>query len=188
MTRARHTRTKYVTGVLLAGAIGIAHLSGCGITRHAPAGGRGGAHVSMDDLSRELSAIEGTRVERTGGGIEVTLDSETLFGEDSAMLEPASQRTIEEIADVLARYPGTRIAVSAYTDSIGPREYKRKMTERQALAIGEYFVDVGIPPSRIETRGYGALHTVASNTTSEGRRANRRVEIAIVPETGAKTK
>jgi len=161
-------------------------LQGCAGSRDASV-----AEHAVDDrlpaaeLAAELAAIDGTRVTRTGNGIEVTLDTDTLFGTDSAMLLLESERTIEEVAGVLARYPATRIVVTAHSDSIGPIDYQTRMTERQALSIAEILVDLGVPPSRIETGGFGNLEPAASNATPEGRRANRRVTIAVLPETPA---
>jgi outer membrane protein OmpA-like peptidoglycan-associated protein len=137
------------------------------------------------DLAADLSAIDGARVARTGNGIRVTLSSDTLFGTDSAMLLIESERTVEEIAGVIARYPAARIVVTAHADSVGRGDYRMKMTERQALSIGELLVDMGVPPSRIETRGFGDVEPVAPNATPEGRGANRRVTIAILPEPAA---
>lgn len=104
------------------------------------------------------------------------------------MLLLESERTIEELAGVLGRYPAARIVVTAHTDSISPGDYKTKMTERQALSIGQILIDMGVPPSRIETGGFGDLEPAAPNDTPEGRRANRRVTIAILPEEEAETK
>jgi chemotaxis protein MotB len=38
----------------------------------------------------------------------------------------------------------------------------------------------GVDPQRISIAGYAQYHPSASNDTSEGRRANRRVDIVVV--------
>jgi len=40
-----------------------------------------------------------------------------------------------------------------------------------------------VQPARIATRGYGESAPIATNATEEGRAANRRVEIKVVPVT-----
>ena len=180
-----HAATPLLCAIVI-GWFAAASLTGC-------AGSRGGAVLeqgggesfSAEEIGGKLAAIGGATVARRGDGVEVTFDSEALFGSDSAMLLLESERTVEELAGVLVRYPAARIAVSAHTDSIGPDDYKTTMTERQAFSIGEILIDMGVPPSRIETRGFGDLHPAAPNATPEGRRANRRVTIDIIPETAA---
>jgi outer membrane protein OmpA-like peptidoglycan-associated protein len=161
-------------------------LPACAASRHAglPRSGRE-ARSGSDALARALAAIDGAAVARPGDVIRVTLDSDTLFGSDSAMLRLEAERTIEEIARALLRYPASAILVAAHTDSIGRGEYKTRMTGRQALSIGEFLVDTGVPPSRIEIRGMGDLEPVAPNSAPEGRRANRRITIDILPETAS---
>jgi outer membrane protein OmpA-like peptidoglycan-associated protein len=187
MKPAFRSRTNPARPFLCAIAIGwVAVLSFHACARDAPAAGRAGdIRPVSEGLEGELAAIDGATAARTGDGIQVTLDSDTLFGADSAMLRLESERTIEKLAGVLLRYPANSIVVAAHTDSIGRGEYKTKLTERQALSIGEFLVDMGVPPSRVETRGLADLHPAASNFTPEGRRANRRVTIDILPEAAA---
>jgi outer membrane protein OmpA-like peptidoglycan-associated protein len=39
----------------------------------------------------------------------------------------------------------------------------------------------GVPSKQITTKGFGASHPIATNSTVEGRAENRRVEIVIEP-------
>lgn len=163
-----------IGGILLGAAIGCA-----GFNRSGDPAFGGDNRDFMNEQAEVLAKIEGARVERLDDGIKVTWDSRMLFDFDSAMLKLESEEKIERLSDVLVRYPGTDIVVSAHTDSIGADDYNLKMSERQALSLGEYLVEAGVAPSRVETRGYGERHPIASNATDEGRRVNRRVEIEI---------
>jgi outer membrane protein OmpA-like peptidoglycan-associated protein len=51
------------------------------------------------------------------------------------------------------------------------------------MAVASHFKADGVAPERIYTAGLGQNQPVASNTTPEGRRLNRRVDITIVPIT-----
>jgi chemotaxis protein MotB len=42
--------------------------------------------------------------------------------------------------------------------------------------------DQGVAPERLSAIGYGEFQPVASNDTKDGRQANRRVEIVIMPK------
>jgi outer membrane protein OmpA-like peptidoglycan-associated protein len=51
----------------------------------------------------------------------------------------------------------------------------------RADAMQELLVEAGIPPRRITALGEGDRMPIADNTTPEGRAANRRVVIELVP-------
>lgn len=169
-----------IEGILLGALIGCS-----GLNRSGDPGIGGDNRDFMNEQAEALARIDGTRVERIEDGIRVTWDSRMLFDFDSAMLKLESEDKIDRLSDVLVRYPGTDIVVSAHTDTIGADDYNLKMSERQALSLGEYLVEAGVAPSCVETRGYGELHPVASNATEEGRRVNRRVEIEIRQRRGS---
>jgi OOP family OmpA-OmpF porin len=46
--------------------------------------------------------------------------------------------------------------------------------------VKNYLVSKGVPANRIYTEGKGEKDPIASNSTSEGRAKNRRVEIEVV--------
>jgi outer membrane protein OmpA-like peptidoglycan-associated protein len=184
--RTRENPARPLLRAIAIGWVAVLSFHGCAPARNAGvAGGAGDSRPVSEGLAAELAAIDGATAARTGDGIRVTLDSDTLFGTDSAMLRLELERTIEKLAGVLLRYPANSIVVAAHTDSVGRGDYKTKLTERQALSIGELLVDMGVPPSRVETRGMGDVHPAASNATPEGRRANRRVTIDILPGAAA---
>jgi outer membrane protein OmpA-like peptidoglycan-associated protein len=167
------------------GAFVLVSLGGCSAGRRpdgAPHGesARGGATGrEMDRLAGELAAIDGAATERVGGEIKVTWENEALFDFDSAMLTLESRPIIQRMADALIRYPRTEIVIAAHTDSDGPDDFNRKLSERRALSLLEDLVELGVAPSRLRAEGHGELYPVAPDDTEEGRRANRRVEITV---------
>ena len=68
-----------------------------------------------------------------------------------------------------------------HTDSTGSDAYNQGLSERRARSVADYLSSHGVQSARIGTRGFGETQPVASNETEEGRAANRRVEIKIVP-------
>ncbi|MFL6551628.1 MAG: OmpA family protein, partial [Povalibacter sp.] len=57
------------------------------------------------------------------------------------------------------------------------------LSERRAQSVASYLASHGIQSSRLMPVGAGESHPVASNDTEQGRSANRRVEMTIVPVT-----
>ena len=48
--------------------------------------------------------------------------------------------------------------------------------------IDKALVERGVPAARIRTEGFSSRRPVASNTTPDGRRLNRRVEVVLLEE------
>ncbi len=71
--------------------------------------------------------------------------------------------------------------MAGHTDSTGSTDYNQTLSERRANTVGEYLYSQGVMDQRIITLGMGELRPVADNGTANGRQANRRVEITMVP-------
>ncbi|MGA2468404.1 MAG: OmpA family protein, partial [Thermodesulfobacteriota bacterium] len=81
------------------------------------------------------------------------------------------------------KYPGTKIRLDGYTDSIGTDAYNMKLSEKRATAVKDYLIkEAGVDSSKITAVGHGEADPVADNKTPEGRAKNRRVEISILSD------
>jgi OOP family OmpA-OmpF porin len=94
------------------------------------------------------------------------------------------QREAEEKADKLAifmrKYPKTTAVIEGHTDEVGSAEDNMKLSERRAENVVTYLADHGkIARSRLKAVGYGETRPIASNTTQEGKRLNRRINAVI---------
>jgi len=148
----------------------------------AAVGGTAGVLIGrhMDQQAEEMRRdLQNARVERVGEGIKITFDSGILFDIDSYQLQPAATANIESLVKILNKYPDTNILIEGDTDDTGSDDYNQTLSERRAEAVANYQKSLGIPGSRVSTVGLGESNPVASNDTEEGRRQNRRVEVAI---------
>ena len=157
-------------------------LIGAGIG--ALAGGTAGYY--MDKQEAELRAeLEGTGVSvtRIGDNITLNMPGNVTFATDSSDLRPAFFDVLNSVGKVLKEYEQTIVEVAGHTDSTGSESYNQGLSERRAGSVAEYIAGRGIIPERLITVGMGELRPVADNATTEGRQANRRVEITMVPLT-----
>ena len=74
---------------------------------------------------------------------------------------------------------GFSLKLAGYTDNVGPTNVNLKLSQDRAQAVKSYLVSKGVSPSRIEATGYGRENPIASNSTPEGRKQNRRVEFEL---------
>lgn len=133
----------------------------------------------MDKQAAEIEQIPGAEVTRVGEGINVTFDSGVLFSLDSDNLEPEAETQLNELADVLNKYPHTYILVEGHTDATGSSSYNNKLSKRRAESVSEYLEANQIDNSRIRTEWYGEEQPKVPNDNAENMAKNRRVEFAI---------
>jgi len=164
----RRDRTEKIVGA------GIGAIAGAGI----------GAYMDAQEKKlREQTAGTGVDVIRDGDNLLLRMPSGITFATDSAAVQPQFQPTLNEVASVLSQYPKTYIDIYGHTDSTGSEAYNQSLSERRAQSVASYLAGHGVQSARMATRGYGEMQPIANNETEDGRQANRRVEIKIVPVT-----
>ncbi len=84
----------------------------------------------------------------------------------------------------IARRMGAELVIMGHTDDSGTAEENLALSEQRAAAVQSFLVSVcGFDRNRITTQGFGATQPKCPNTTEEGRRCNRRIEIVFkMPE------
>ncbi|MEP3226707.1 MAG: OmpA family protein [Parasphingorhabdus sp.] len=149
-------------------------------------GGLAGAGVGyyMDEQEKKLrqqTAGSGIDVTRDGDNLILNMPSNVTFPVNSAAIQPEFQQTLSEVANTLSQYEKSYIDIYGHTDSTGTDQYNQSLSERRASSVANYLSNSGVQQARVETRGFGESQPIASNSTEEGRAANRRVELKIVP-------
>jgi outer membrane protein OmpA-like peptidoglycan-associated protein len=141
-------------------------------------GGAAGAIIGhqMDQRAKTLQQnIPGATVTRVGEGIAVVFDSGLMFDFDSDVLKSTARANLDVLADNMNEYDDSNLLILGHTDNVG--SYNDGLSERRAASASRYLASRGV--ARIDTRGLGESEPIASNDDEEGRRLNRRVEIAI---------
>lgn len=99
------------------------------------------------------------------------------FGFDKYAITDEMVPVLEQAKMILEEDSAATYEVSGYTDSTGAEAYNQGLSERRANSVVEWLTANGIDASRLEAKGYGETNPKYDNTTKEGRRLNRRVEI-----------
>jgi type II secretory pathway predicted ATPase ExeA/outer membrane protein OmpA-like peptidoglycan-associated protein len=99
------------------------------------------------------------------------------FANNSYELSESSFEILDKILNFAFLDPNIKINVEGFTDSFGNYWYNKKLSQSRADAVKNYFVEQGLNPSRIKSRGRGSDLPIGDNLSFEGRRRNRRVEI-----------
>lgn len=104
------------------------------------------------------------------------------FESDSFSLTPDARRSLDRFAHRLGpEAHGVRIEAVGYADATGASPYNLELAERRATAVLHYLHTRGVSLLRMSAVSFGPEMPTASNATAEGRAANRRVVIVVLP-------
>ncbi|GAB2589688.1 OmpA family protein [Streptomyces capparidis] len=119
------------------------------------------------------------RREETNEDVTFALQAEVLFPMDSAKLSAAALGRIETIADEIDDQEATRVRVFGFTDDLGSDAHGEKLSRERAESVRRVLSRHLDPSVVYDVRGYGEDYPIADNSTEEGRKKNRRVEITF---------
>jgi len=91
---------------------------------------------------------------------------------------------LDSVSKILKEYDKTDVFVSGHTDSTGKDSYNMVLSKNRADSVAKYLKSRGMQGSRVTTEGLGSKYPASSNSTSQGRENNRRVEIEIIAKKG----
>ena len=118
---------------------------------------------------------------REGNDIIIRLVGLT-FPSAAATIEQQSFGLLTKVRDAINSFPKCTISVLGNTDSYGSDEQNLQLSQERAEAVKQYLLaNTDLKASQIEAIGYGESKPIASNETTAGRTANRRVEVVIHP-------
>ena len=140
------------------------------------------------NLKRSLADVndEDVSVEVRKGVVYISLSDRMLFKSGSAEIQPQAESVLNKIAKVVNDYKELEILVEGHTDSVPISN--TCMTDNWDLSVKRATSVVrtlqkkyNVQPQRMTAGGRSEFIPKSTNTTEEGRRANRRTEIIILP-------
>ncbi|MEQ9565119.1 MAG: OmpA family protein, partial [Pseudomonadales bacterium] len=130
---------------------------------------------------REQLRGTGVSVERVGDNINLIMPGNITFASARSEIASDFYPVLDSVGLVLEEYNRTLVVVAGHTDSDGAENYNQSLSEQRARSVSSYLQSRGIKPIRLEPVGFGETQPIASNSTSEGKQQNRRVEITLLP-------
>ncbi|HUD12602.1 MAG TPA: OmpA family protein [Terracidiphilus sp.] len=107
------------------------------------------------------------------------------FGFDKSILTKDDKDQLDSFAAQLGTQKSFILEVTGGTDSTGPAQYNYDLSQRRADAVVQYLAaKYGVAAHRFYLIGIGKDKEVAPNTTADGRKQNRRVEIQLLTNMG----
>ena len=151
--------------VLIGTAIGALVGAGIGIYKES------NYHLIRDLIMHQVEFIE------YGDTLNVILPVDRYFMFNSPRFRPSCFPTLEIIAKLINTYPKCPIYVAGFTNAIGSRYHKNKLSQARAEAVVTFLWSHQISASRLSAEGYGDKYAIGDNNLVHGSAYNRRIEI-----------
>jgi chemotaxis protein MotB len=128
------------------------------------------------------------------GELVMDVQGDLLFDEGKSDLRTAGKGALMEIARALQTTSppssGRRFLVTADIDGPDPKPAKRprspwELTAARAVAVVEYLVSVGVPPTSLTAAAAGSFDPLMPRDDPGARSKNRRIEVALLPSADA---
>ncbi len=104
------------------------------------------------------------------------------FEPGSNILTTDSKYQLNDLAEILKKYPQIRIELRGHTDNVGVPAANRMLSQQRADTARDYLVVQGIGAGRLTAVGYGQTKPIETNDTDAGRQKNKRTEFKIIAQ------
>lgn len=143
----------------------------------------------FEDLTQRFKKLTDSgalSVQFIDGKMVVSLGSDVLFPSGSAKLSSAGLEALKEVTTQLKSIPDKRYQVEGHTDNVRiatatfPSNWE--LAAARAINVTRSMIDAGMAPERVSAASFGDTSPQQSNDTPEGKAANRRIAIVVVPD------
>ncbi len=143
-----------------------------------------------DAISAALVNFEGNglTIEQRDGKVYVSMENKLLFESGSWAVNSRGREAVVQLGSVLAENKEIAVLIEGHTDNVpyggnGNIENNWDLSTKRATAIVNILTqNSGIPKENLTAAGKGEYAPVDSNSSSEGRSKNRRIEVILTPK------
>ena len=125
----------------------------------------------IEEVDLDIRPIE------VGGQYEI---NDITFATNSYDLSERSRLIVDEFADYLLENPTVHVSIEGHTDNVGSSSDNMGLSRNRAEAVYLELIEMGIPPVRLDYKGFGSTKPVSDNSTETGRAQNRRTVFRIL--------
>ncbi|WP_340103521.1 OmpA/MotB family protein [Rhodohalobacter sp. 8-1] len=138
----------------------------------------------VEDFLQRQNLSSQVDIEQVAEGVKITLSDSLTFNSGSSDLLPNAERVLDEIAGVFTdEIVETEVQGHTDADPVASSSYYRSnwhLGAARGVSVLKYIQDrSGLEPERYKASSFGEYRPIAENTTLEGKRRNRRVEIYV---------
>ena len=147
----------------------------------------------LSDLKNRISEAllnyrgKGLSIKQRNGKVYISMENKLLFKSGKWNIELQGKQALMRLSKVLEENPDISILIEGHTDNIpftskGAMESNWDLSTKRATAVVKILLENNnILPQNLTAAGKSEFVPIGSNTTIEGRAANRRIEIILSP-------
>jgi chemotaxis protein MotB len=116
----------------------------------------------------------------------INISDKMLFNSGSAKLSSKANAVLEKIAQIIKSKPDLEVMIEGYTDNVAINtecvsDNWDLSVKRSTAVVRVLQQNFNIDPNKLIAAGRGEYNAMASNSTPEGKMANRRTRIILMP-------
>lgn len=138
----------------------------------------------VNNLIEKNNYSSSIKLEENSRGVTIHILEDIVFPSGSAELKKSSKIVLQQLAAIIRRLPND-IRIEGHTDNVPintpqfPSNWHLSVS--RALNTAYYLMtEQGLDPEKLSIVGYSEYKPLESNQTSDGKAANRRVDIVII--------
>jgi peptidoglycan-associated lipoprotein len=119
-----------------------------------------------------------------GGDFAFTAFNDVLFDTDKATIRATEAEKLGTLAAYMKAHPEFKLELEAFADPRGSDKHNMTLTQRRAIAVRDWLVQLGVPADRIMATGYGEQNLKCTESAEDCWKSNRRVEMKLMTNGG----
>ena len=140
-------------------------------------------------ISKALIGLEGDglTIEQRNGKVYISLEEDLLFASGKYEVNQSGKQALDKLSDVLSYQKDLEILVEGHTDSIplsgrGLIKDNWDLSVMRATSVVKRLTsNSNLDPTQLIAAGRSEFVPIMSNSSSEGRNKNRRIEMILSP-------
>ena len=140
--------------------------------------GRDQAIAQVNDVARKMESSM---------KMKMAASEKVLFATNQSTLNDEAKAALDEFASKLQGKDRYVVEIQGFTDKTGSADINATLSQRRAETVARYLVNEHqIPLHQVNMLGSGYAQAVGDDSTRDGRKQNRRVEVRLfTPETAS---
>lgn len=151
---------------------------------HNPINNQG--NISLKDIKQILEAELGklARIEEVSSkngseSLKIIIGCGEIFPTGKSHITNKAKGDLYCIIESLKEHSNLKVNICVYTDNTGSFKVNKNISDERSNSLASYFIEQGVSPNSISSEGKPMCDYIAENNTSDGRAANRRIEIIL---------
>ncbi len=127
----------------------------------------------------KLARIEDKSSKNGSESLKIIIGCSEIFPTGKSQISNKGRGDLNCIIKALKEHSHLKVNICVYTDNTGSLKVNKKISDERSNSLASYFTEQGVSPNCISSEGKPMCDYIADNNTSDGRAANRRIEIIL---------